>query len=184
MPASRFLPEVEAALKNAGWFPGRTTPVEQLSQWYLLESAESAGHYRIFPAAFNALVEFGGLTIAPIIDGTPSETLAIEINPLSAFGQFDEEWFTYQWALNTSLFPLGTIADDGEKYVLSIDLQGNIYTIAYELMLVASSLDDAINQLLTGSDDSRDCELPGELLEQGAKMYHNVMALQKGNQDG
>ncbi|MFF3148686.1 SUKH-3 domain-containing protein, partial [Streptomyces sp. NPDC057927] len=62
-PPSRFPVPVDAALRSAGWQPGRWD-IKQAEYWAdaLRSHESSAGHrHAVFPAAVEAWAEFGGL---------------------------------------------------------------------------------------------------------------------------
>lgn len=68
----RFPPDVEAALRTAGWFPGRDVSARQ-ADWIRSTNAELVAKGipgQVFPALGAALAEFGGLTVEPCSPGT------------------------------------------------------------------------------------------------------------------
>lgn len=68
----RFPPDVEAALRTAGWFPGRDVSVRQ-ADWIRSTNAELMAKGvpgQVFPALEAALAEFGGLAVEPCSPGT------------------------------------------------------------------------------------------------------------------
>ncbi|MBO0918189.1 SUKH-3 domain-containing protein, partial [Streptomyces laculatispora] len=68
----RFPPDVEAALRSAGWFPGRDVSARQ-AEWIRRTNAEMVAKGipgTVFTALESALAEFGGLTVEPCRPGT------------------------------------------------------------------------------------------------------------------
>ncbi|WUX21007.1 SUKH-3 domain-containing protein [Streptomyces sp. NBC_01438] len=68
----RFPPDIEAALRTAGWFPGRDVSARQ-ADWIRATNAEMAAKGipgQVFPVLEAALAEFGGLTVEPCCPGT------------------------------------------------------------------------------------------------------------------
>uniref|UniRef100_UPI001ABFD859 SUKH-3 domain-containing protein n=1 Tax=Streptomyces africanus TaxID=231024 RepID=UPI001ABFD859 len=66
---TRFAVTVDAALRAAGWQPGRWD-IKQAEIWAdtLRDHASPAGHrHTVFPAAVEAWAEFGGLHITPTL---------------------------------------------------------------------------------------------------------------------
>ncbi|MDX3119814.1 SUKH-3 domain-containing protein, partial [Streptomyces scabiei] len=64
---TRFPVPVDAALRAAGWQPGRWD-IKQAEIWAdtLRDHTSPAGHrHAVFPAAVEAWAEFGGLTVTP-----------------------------------------------------------------------------------------------------------------------
>jgi hypothetical protein len=171
---SRFSRIVQESLTKAGWFPGRTVPEMQLNRWCILESHNGAGYCRIFPAALRALKEFGGLDIEPLETGELYETVRLRFDPLAARSFLGEEWFTYEWVLETSLYPLGLIKTDDHDHVMAIDQSGRIFSFYYELILVGNTLDEAIESCLTGSDTGEPVDFSTEKADEAVAIFQAI----------
>ncbi len=81
---TRFAVPVDAALRDAGWQPGRWD-IKQAEIWAdtLRDHTSPAGHrHAVFPAAVEAWAEFGGLHIRPTGPGRQIAPTAIHIDPL------------------------------------------------------------------------------------------------------
>lgn len=82
---TRFPVAVDAALRDAGWQPGRWD-IRQAEEWAdaLRSHASPAGHqHAVFPAAVEAWAEFGGLHITSTAPGRQIATPTVHIDPLS-----------------------------------------------------------------------------------------------------
>lgn len=81
---TRFPVPVDAALRAAGWQPGRWD-IKQAEIWAdtLREHTSPAGHrHAVFPAAVEAWAEFGGLHLAPSGPGRQVAPAALHFDPL------------------------------------------------------------------------------------------------------
>lgn len=81
---TRFPVPVDAALRAAGWQPGRWD-IKQAEIWAdtLREHTSPAGHrHAVFPAAVEAWAEFGGLTITPAGPGRQVAPTTLHLDPL------------------------------------------------------------------------------------------------------
>ena len=130
--SSRFSPEVEAALRQGGWFPGRQVAEEKMAKWYVLRWQATPGYCRIFPAAYRFLREFGGTHLrmeyrVPQKSGrTHLVTESCFIDPLQTLDYNEDLWIYYEWQIETSLYPLG-MWDTGD--FLHIDIQGRFWSL-------------------------------------------------------
>jgi hypothetical protein len=171
---SRFSPVVQESLTQAGWFPERTVGDTQLTRWYVLESQKGIGNYRIFPAALKALKEFGGLDIKPLQSGDIYEAVRLRFDPLAALSFLGEEWFTYEWVLETSLYPLCLIETEDHQQVMAIDQSGQIFSFYEELILLGNTLDEAIEKCLTGSDSGEPFEFSEEKADEAVAIFQVI----------
>lgn len=81
---TRFAVPVDAALRAAGWQPGRWD-IKQAEIWAdtLRDHTSPAGHrHTVFPAAVEAWAEFGGLHIRPTGPGRQIAPTPLHIDPL------------------------------------------------------------------------------------------------------
>ncbi|WP_199810386.1 MULTISPECIES: SUKH-3 domain-containing protein [unclassified Streptomyces] len=116
----RWSDEVEAVLRGAGWFPGRSVDT---SGWR--ERLEADG-FRIHPAAEQFLREFGGLTVGPGGPGITRAREAFEFDPLLALGE-DDRFGEWGEEIGRQLFPLGEL-DHGHAF-LGLDERGELYAV-------------------------------------------------------
>ncbi|MEW2520287.1 SUKH-3 domain-containing protein [Actinacidiphila alni] len=127
--STRFPVGVDAALRAAGWQPGRWD-IKQAEIWAdKLRAYESPGGHRhaVFPAAVEAWAEFGGLRVSGASGpGRQIAPTALVIDPLRGlhlartFGDLGR-------ALETEISPLGEEPASGA--LLAIDAEGRVYTI-------------------------------------------------------
>lgn len=141
----RFSDSTLAALNDAGWFPGRTvTP--QVERW---KAALASGGLRIFPAAEEALREFGGLRAGAWRAGEESAQMPFHLDPLLA--QPDRNLFAAPSHLvSRPLYPLGEVAD-GHAF-LAITDDGRVFMFMEDLWLVGSTIHEALEALLEGKE--------------------------------
>ncbi|MCK1823875.1 SUKH-3 domain-containing protein, partial [Streptomyces sp. XM83C] len=123
---TRFPVPVDAALRKAGWQPGRWD-IKQAETWAdtLRDHTTPAGHrHTVFPAAVEAWAEFGGLHMA---------------RTLNDLGR----------ALDTDISPLGTETDT--EALLAIDTEGRIYALDHTGdWYLGPDIDHALTTLVTG----------------------------------
>lgn len=130
MPAStRFPVGVDAALRAAGWEPGRWD-IKQAEEWAdRLRSHTSPGGHRhaVFPAAVEAWAEFGGLEI-PAVAGPGRQIApnAVVVDPLRGL-HLARTLGDLGRALETEMSPLGE--EPGSGALLAIDAQGRVYAV-------------------------------------------------------
>jgi hypothetical protein len=152
----RFLPEVEQILREAGWFPGRVVPVDQLKQWMVLEETLENGsilQLRMFSAAWRILREFGGLTIHQDAHGItlPRETFFFD--PLRG-GWWGSNWFFDEWQADGALFPLGNWGNSHgsvyqtDAFGFAVTGQGKIINEFGELL--GNTIGEALTNLILG----------------------------------
>lgn len=148
--ATRFLVAVDAALRTAGWQPGRWD-MRQAEVWAdtLHAHTSPGGHlHAVFPAAVEIWAEFGGLHIAPAGPGLELAPTALHIDPvhglhsariLSDLGR----------ALDTEVAPLGAEAGDGA--LLAVDTGGRVYGLDHTGdWYLGPDIDAALSTLVAG----------------------------------
>ncbi|UGY91843.1 SUKH-3 domain-containing protein [Streptomyces gobiensis] len=172
---SRFPAAVDAALRAAGWQPGRWD-IRQAEVWAdtLRAHLSPAGHrHMVFPAAVEAWAEFGGLRIAGTGPGRHIAPTPLRIDPerglhwartLSDLGR----------ALDTEIAPLGeelrgelhgelrgepggevSEEDDGSA-LLAIDMEGRVYSLDHSGdWYLGPHIDAALTTLVTGAKPVR-----------------------------
>ncbi|WP_035857274.1 SUKH-3 domain-containing protein [Cryptosporangium arvum] len=124
----RFPSEVETVLREAGWNDGRHVPdvAAETIRAVIGRTAANGARHLAFPAAEQALLEFGALYVDQDGPGVALRRRPFAIDPamvppcaatLQAFGR----------ALGVSLFPLGVEGDDDA--VLAIDEYGRVFSL-------------------------------------------------------
>lgn len=153
---TRFPVGVDAALRTAGWQPGRWD-IRQAEVWAdTLRAYESpAGHrHTVFPAAVEAWAEFGGLTV-PVVAG-PGQHVAptpLVVDPLCGL-HLTRTLSDLGRALDTPLCPLGEEATGQAQ--LAIDARGRVYSLDHTGdYYIGPTVDRAIVALTTGLRPAR-----------------------------
>ncbi|WP_329357493.1 SUKH-3 domain-containing protein [Streptomyces anulatus] len=153
--STRFPVAVDAALREAGWQPGRWD-IRQAEEWAdaLRSHASPAGHqHAVFPAAVEAWAEFGGLRINASAPGRHIAPAAVRIDPLSGL-HLARTLGDLGRALETEVSPLG--AEGEEQAVLAIDTEGRVYSIDHTGdWFLGQDIDEALATLITGTQPAR-----------------------------
>lgn len=153
--STRFPVAVDAALREAGWQPGRWD-IRQAEEWAdaLRSHASPAYHqHAVFPAAVEAWAEFGGLLITASAPGRHIAPAAVRIDPLSGL-HLARTLGDLGRALETEVSPLG--AEGEEQAVLAIDTEGRVYSIDHTGdWFLGQDIDEALATLVTGTQPSR-----------------------------
>ncbi|MFE7463420.1 SUKH-3 domain-containing protein [Streptomyces sp. NPDC057499] len=152
---TRFPVSVDAALRAAGWEPGRWD-IRRAEEWAdaLSSHTSPAGHrHAVFPAAVEAWAEFGGLRITASAPGRQIAPASVRIDPLSGlhlartFGDLGR-------ALETEISPLGEEGDG--QAVLAIDAEGRVYSIDHTGdWYLGPDIDQALATLVSGIQPER-----------------------------
>ncbi|MFD3612962.1 SUKH-3 domain-containing protein [Streptomyces atroolivaceus] len=152
---TRFPVAVDAALRDAGWQPGRWD-IRQAEEWAdaLRSHASPAGHqHAVFPAAVEAWAEFGGLRLSPTAPGRQIATTTVHIDPLGGL-HLARTLGDLGRALGTEVAPLGEEGDG--QAVLAIDNVGRVYSIDHTGdWYLGSDIDRALETLVTGTQPTR-----------------------------
>ncbi|MFB8028198.1 SUKH-3 domain-containing protein [Streptomyces sp. NPDC056465] len=152
---TRFPVAVDAALRDAGWQPGRWD-IRQAEEWAdaLRSHASPAGHqHAVFPAAVEAWAEFGGLSLTSSAPGRQIATTTVRIDPLSGL-HLARTLGDLGRALETEVAPLGEEGDG--QAVLAIDSEGRVYSIDHTGdWYLGSDIDRALETLMTGAQPAR-----------------------------
>ncbi|WP_069174408.1 SUKH-3 domain-containing protein [Streptomyces griseus] len=153
--APRFPAPLDAALREAGWQPGRWD-IRQAEEWAdaLRGHTSPAGHqHAVFPAAVEAWAEFGGLHITASTPGRQIAPAAVHIDPLNGL-HLARTLRDLGRALETEVAPLGK--EGNGQAVLAIDIQGRVYSIDHTGdWYLGSDIDRALETLLTGVQPER-----------------------------
>ncbi|WP_406420264.1 SUKH-3 domain-containing protein [Streptomyces sp. NBC_00842] len=153
--ATRFPVAVDAALRTAGWQPGRWD-IRQAEEWAdaLRAHTSPAGHqHAVFPAAVEAWAEFGGLRIAAPAPGRQIAPASVWIDPLSGL-HLARTLGDLGRALQTEVSPLGEEGDG--QAVLAIDAEGRVYSIDHTGdWFLGADIDQALATLVGGFQPER-----------------------------
>ncbi|MFG2329390.1 SUKH-3 domain-containing protein [Streptomyces sp. NPDC048604] len=152
---TRFPVNVDAALREAGWQPGRWD-IKQAEEWAdaLRAHVSPAGHrHAVFPAAVEAWAEFGGLGVTGPGPGRHIAPAAVRLDPLAGL-HLARTLGDLGRALDTELAPLG---EEGEHHaVLAIDSEGRVYSLDHTGdWYLGRDIDTALTGLITGTRPTR-----------------------------
>ncbi|MER5496937.1 MULTISPECIES: SUKH-3 domain-containing protein [unclassified Streptomyces] len=152
---TRFAVSVDAALRTAGWQPGRWD-IRQAEEWAdaLRSHTSPAGHrHAVFPAAVEAWAEFGGLLITASAPGRQIAPAPVRIDPMSGL-HLARTLGDLGRALDTEVSPLGEEGDG--QAVLAIDTEGRVYSIDHTGdWYLGPDIDQALATLVTGIQPDR-----------------------------
>ncbi|MGW6739783.1 SUKH-3 domain-containing protein [Streptomyces sp. NPDC055025] len=155
LDTTRFPVPVDAALREAGWRPGRRD-MRQAEEWAdaLRAHITPAGHrLNVFPAAVEAWAEFGGLRLTAPGPGRQIAPASLLIDPLAGL-HLARTLADLGRSLDTEISPLGE-ENDGQA-VLAIDTAGRVFSIDHTGdWYLGPDLDRALGTLLTGMEPSR-----------------------------
>ncbi|WP_461030108.1 SUKH-3 domain-containing protein, partial [Streptomyces sparsus] len=145
----------EAALRTAGWQPGRWD-IRQAEIWAdtLRAHVSPTGHgHAVFPAVVEAWAEFGGLRIAGTEPGRHIAPSELRVDP--AYGLHWARTLTdLGRALGTEVAPLGEEGDSAA--LLAVDTEGRVYSLDHSGdWYLGPHLDAALTTLLTGTLPTR-----------------------------
>ncbi|AWW39164.1 MULTISPECIES: SUKH-3 domain-containing protein [Streptomyces] len=153
--SSRFAGPIDAALRTAGWQPGRWD-IKQAEIWAdtLREHTSPAGHrHAVFPAAVEAWAEFGGLHITPTGPGRRIAPATLHLDPLHGL-HMARTLGDLGRALDTEVSPIG--AETDTQAVLAIDNEGHVYALDHTGdWYLGPTIDDALTGLLAGTEPTR-----------------------------
>lgn len=135
---------VESAIRAAGWYE-RRTDADTVRRWS--ESLDTPTGFRMFPAAEEALSEYGGLEIHAEGAGRDVARTSVKLDPTLALGE--EERFARFRAQVGEIYPLGEVGD-GHAF-LAMDRAGRVYLLLEDLQPLAPSIRQAIAALLLGA---------------------------------
>ncbi|GGY11584.1 SUKH-3 domain-containing protein [Streptomyces minutiscleroticus] len=152
---TRFAVPVDAALRSAGWQPGRWD-IRQAEIWAdtLRGHVSPAGHrHTVFPAAVEAWAEFGGLRIAPAGSGRQVAPAPLHLDPLHGL-HLARTLGDLGRALGTEVCPLGEETDSAA--LLAIDAEGRVYVLDHTGdWYLGADIDQALTALVSGTEPTR-----------------------------
>lgn len=153
--STRFSVPVDAALRAAGWQPGRWD-IKQAELWAdtLRGHASPAGHrHAVFPAAVEAWAEFGGLRITAREPGRQLAPAPLHLDPLHGL-HMARTLGDLGRALDTGICPLGEESDS--RALLAIDTEGRVYTLDHTGdWYLGPDIDHGLTTLITGIEPVR-----------------------------
>ncbi|GAB3813896.1 SUKH-3 domain-containing protein [Micromonospora zhanjiangensis] len=149
--ADRFNPEVEAALRDAGWTPGRHLSPDAVTAMHRAVAAGRGRYDGQLTSAYLAdpvLAEFGGLVIARDGAGVDLNPRPFAIDPSLAVRNV-ETLIDVGRAMGSTLYPLGVEGMD--EAVLAITDQGKVISIdPVGEWFLGNTFDEALDTLVTG----------------------------------
>jgi len=152
---TRFPVPVDAALRAAGWQPGRWD-IKQAEIWAdtLRDHTSPAGHrHSVFPAAVEAWAEFGGLRIHPTGPGRQIAPATLHIDPLHGL-HLARTLGDLGRALDTQVAPLG--AETDTESLLAIDAEGRVYALDHTGdWYLGPTIDHGLTTLISGIEPAR-----------------------------
>ncbi|MFE0425998.1 SUKH-3 domain-containing protein [Streptomyces sp. NPDC058953] len=155
LSTTRFPVGVDAALREAGWRPGRWD-IKLAEHWAdTLRAYVSPGGHRhsLFPAAVEAWAEFGGLRVTALAPGRQVAPPELRIDPLYGL-HLARTLADLGRALDTEIAPLGVEGDD--QAVLAIDTSGRMFSVDHTGdWYVGKSVDEGLECLLLGRTPHR-----------------------------
>ncbi|MFJ5531550.1 SUKH-3 domain-containing protein [Streptomyces sp. NPDC093261] len=153
--STRFTVPVDAALRAAGWQPGRWN-IKQAELWAdtLRGHTSPAGHrHAVFPAAVEAWAEFGDLHITARGPGRQLAPATLHLDPLHGL-HLARTLGDLGRALDTEVCPLGEESDS--RALLAIDTEGRIYSLDHTGdWYLGPDIDHGLTTLLTGIEPVR-----------------------------
>jgi hypothetical protein len=155
VPPSRFSAPVDAALRAAGWQPGRWD-IKQAEIWAdtLRGHTSPAGHrHTVFPAAVEAWAEFGSLHIIAHGPGRQLAPTALHLDPLHGL-HMARTLGDLGRALDSKVCPLGEETDS--RALIAIDTEGRVYALDHTGdWYLGPDIDHALTTLLAGTEPLR-----------------------------
>ncbi|WP_030747795.1 SUKH-3 domain-containing protein [Streptomyces sp. NRRL F-5135] len=152
---TRFPVPVDAALREAGWQPGRWV-IHQAEEWAdtLRAHTTPAGHrLTVLPTAVEAWAEFGGLRVTAKGPGRQIAPATVRIDPTAGL-HLARTLADLGRSLDTELSPLGEEGDG--QAVLAIDAEGRVYSVDHTGdWYLGATFDQALGTLLTGMEPER-----------------------------
>ncbi|MEV6959256.1 SUKH-3 domain-containing protein [Streptomyces sp. NPDC051207] len=152
---TRFPVPVDAALRAAGWQPGRWD-IKQAEIWAdtLRDHTSPGGHrHSVFPAAVEAWAEFGTLRVTPAGPGRRIAPTALHVDPLHGL-HMARTLGDLGRALGTEVCPLG--AETDSRALLAIDTEGRVYALDHTGdWYLGATIDQALTALVTGTEPVR-----------------------------
>ncbi|WP_344443829.1 SUKH-3 domain-containing protein [Kitasatospora nipponensis] len=151
----RFSADVAAALKQAGWHPGRWE-IRRAEQWAdeLLDHRTADGvPHAVFPAAVEAWAEFGGLSFDLAGAGRDVARTPFLLDPLRGL-HLPRTLADLGRALDSRVAPLGEELHG--QALLAIDEAGRVFSLDHTgEWFLGADLDQAVSTLVLGTCPER-----------------------------
>ena len=148
---TRFPVPVDAALRAAGWRPGRWDMARAEAWADELRAYTSPGGHRhtVFPAVVEVWAEFGTLTIeAPAGTGREIAPTGLTVDPLHGL-HLARTFADLGRALDSEVCPVGQESGGGAQ--LAMDAQGRVYGIDHTGdWFLGQTFDQALSTLING----------------------------------
>ncbi len=142
---ARWSSETLHILKKAGWHPNRDN-LERLDIWkHRLLGPD--GYCDMFPAAEQALREFGGIRVEQTGPGRECARSPFVFDPMLAEGEADR-FADAESHVGGRLFPLGEAI--GGHAFLAIAEDGRVFLVADEVAELGKSIYEAVEALVIG----------------------------------
>ena len=143
-------PEVAEVLRQHGWQEGRH--VDDAVTAEAVRLVEVRGH-RPFPAAVQALAEFGGIYVQQDGPGRELRRRPFALDPTMAAGSADT-LADFGRVIGAALFPLGIEGD--HDALLAIDERGRVFALDHTgEWLLGDTVVDALETLISGAQPPR-----------------------------
>lgn len=153
--ADRFPAEVAEVVRAAGWFEGRRVDAEAAAAVDIVrrQVGRKGERSEPFPAATEALNEFGGLYVLQEGPGRDLRRRPFAIDP-SPVAASTESLADVGRQLQTKLFPIGMEGDHDS--ILAMDEAGRVYALDHAgTWYLGETIDAAIVGLVTGVQPPR-----------------------------
>jgi len=155
LTTTRFPVAVDAALRAAGWVPGRWD-MRQAEEWAdtLRAHTTPAGHvHAVFPAAVEVWAEFGGLSLTAPGPGRQIAPATLRFDPLAGI-HLARTLGDLGRSLDTEISPVGEEGDG--QAVLAVDTTGRVYSIDHTGdWFLGPHIDQALAMLVSGTQPRR-----------------------------
>ncbi|WP_405617039.1 SUKH-3 domain-containing protein [Streptomyces sp. NBC_01511] len=152
---TRFPVAVDAALREAGWHPGRWD-MRQAEEWAdtLRAHITPAGHvHAVFAAVVEIWAEFGALTVTGPGPGRQIAPTTVRFDPLAGI-HLARTLGDLGRSLDTEISPIGEEGDG--QAVLAVDATGRVYSIDHTGdWYLGPHIDHALAALVTGAQPQR-----------------------------
>ena len=151
-----FAPEVADVLRAAGWSPDRRQTEVQVAAMVKVVEGEvgrNGATIESFPAAIDAVREFGGIYVMQDGPGRDLRRRPFAINPTQVAAT-TETLADLGKRLHTRLFPIGM--EGQHESVLAIDEAGRVFALDHAgVWYLGGSVAEALATLVTGTHPPR-----------------------------
>lgn len=155
-------PELEAKLRQSGWFPGRHVDDDLIYAWLRIGIREFGCH--IFPEAVRVLREYGGLTWGNI-----------HFSPEGCGMRGDREiWLWWEWEVEEVLFPIAY--EIGQMATFALSSTGKVYYTGIVRHYCGANIEEFLENELRGrkSVDLTHLHMTDERYEEVERIYNAI----------